>query len=77
MTGVTENELEIPDLSVLTNGDCLEVRMSGVIRLRIGSTRADNSWRCVPHLLRLCSCILTSSALLVLNRRLRGRLHCL
>ncbi|RPD62453.1 hypothetical protein L226DRAFT_482501 [Lentinus tigrinus ALCF2SS1-7] len=41
---VTENELEIPDLAVLMNGDCLEVRMSGVIRLRIGSTRADNSW---------------------------------
>ncbi|KAI0720522.1 hypothetical protein C8T65DRAFT_633326 [Cerioporus squamosus] len=41
---VTENELEIPDLAVLMNGDSLEVRMSGVIRLRIGSTRAENSW---------------------------------
>ncbi|TFK91932.1 hypothetical protein K466DRAFT_595646 [Polyporus arcularius HHB13444] len=41
---ITENELEIPDLAVLTNGDSLEVRMSGVMRLRIGSTRAENSW---------------------------------
>ncbi len=32
---------------MLMNGDSLEVRMSGVMRLRIGSTRAENSWRYV------------------------------
>ncbi|TBU62384.1 hypothetical protein BD310DRAFT_974549 [Dichomitus squalens] len=39
----THNELELPDVTMLSSGS-LEVRMSGTIKLRIASTRTDNTW---------------------------------
>ncbi|KAI1790119.1 hypothetical protein LXA43DRAFT_891537 [Ganoderma leucocontextum] len=39
----THNELELPDVTTLSSGS-LAVRMSGTIKLRIASTRTDNTW---------------------------------
>ncbi|TBU53639.1 hypothetical protein BD310DRAFT_980934 [Dichomitus squalens] len=39
----THNELELSDVSMLSTGS-LEIRIAGVIRLRMYSSRADSSW---------------------------------
>ncbi|TFK91957.1 hypothetical protein K466DRAFT_650737 [Polyporus arcularius HHB13444] len=43
ITCSTENLLELPDITLLSNGS-LEFRMSGAIKLRIASTANDHSW---------------------------------
>ncbi|EJF63361.1 hypothetical protein DICSQDRAFT_179338 [Dichomitus squalens LYAD-421 SS1] len=39
----THNELELPDVSMLSTGS-LEIRVTGTMRLRMHSSRADSSW---------------------------------